>query len=138
MSHLGPIGLQVVCPNLTKSSLSSSQYLFGTFFVSSSSVCSGVFVCDEAEPVGDPVDVGVHGDRRLVEPVDQDAVRGLPSDRVKGEQALQVVGDLPAELFDDLLGDPYHVPGLDVVEPHRPYQLLHLPGSALASFSGVS
>src|SRR5208282_6907995 len=64
----------------------------------------------ESQPVGDPVNMSVHGDGRLVEPVDEDAVRRLPSDRVEGQQALQVVGDATAELFDDLRGHPYHVP----------------------------
>ena len=34
---------------------------------------------DQAEPVGNPVHMSVHGDRGLLEAIDEDAVGGLPS-----------------------------------------------------------
>ena len=81
---------------------------------------------DDAEAVGDPVDVGVDRDRRDPIPEDQHAVRGLRSDARQRDERVVLLRDLAAEPVEDLASDPTDHPGLHPVEPGHPDQRLDL------------
>ncbi len=59
----------------------------------------------DPEPVGDPVDMRVHRDRRDPVSEHQDAVGGLRSHAGQRGQFLQRPGDLTTEPIPDLLSD---------------------------------
>src|SRR5271157_55388 len=75
---------------------------------------------DQPQSVRNPVDMGVHRDRGLLEGVDEHAVRRLPSDRVKLQQVLHGSWDFAHELVHELPGDPDDVSRLHVVESGGP------------------
>ena len=80
----------------------------------------------DAEPVRDPMDVGVHRDRRDPVAEDEDAVRGLRPDAGERHERFKVAGDHSAEPLQDLGRHPAEDPGLHPVEPRRPDQWFDL------------
>ena len=79
---------------------------------------------DDAEPVRDPVDVGVDRDRRLSVAEDQHAVRGLGSDPGQRQQLLHRAGHLARESREDLARAVPDRAGFGVVESRLPDQRL--------------
>src|SRR5207245_1718093 len=60
----------------------------------------GVFGAGEPEPLGDPEDVGVHGDRRLAEGISQDDVGRLEADPRQRRQRVARPGNLAPVALD--------------------------------------
>jgi len=71
----------------------------------------------DAQPVRDPVDVGVDRDRRDPVPEDEHAVRRLRPHAPQARQFLERLRDDPAEAPEDLARDLADDAGLGVVEP---------------------
>ena len=82
----------------------------------------------DAEPVRDPVDVGVHGDRRDAVAEDEDAVRRLGSDVGQAHQGGILPRDDAAELGEDRLRAVPDGPALDPIEAGRPDERLDRVG----------
>ena len=78
------------------------------------------------EPVRDPMDMGVDGDRRDPVAEDEDAVRGLWTDAGKRQQFLHRPGHDAREAGLNLAGRVPDDPGLDTVEAGRADQWLDL------------
>ena len=81
----------------------------------------------DPEAVGDPVDVGVDGDRRDPVAEDEDAVRGLRPDAGQREQRLVVPGHRSPVLLEDRPRARADDPALRPVEADRPHDRLEHP-----------
>ena len=82
---------------------------------------------DHAEPVRDPVHVGVDRDRRDAVPEHEHAVRGLRPDARERREEVERAGDLALETVEDRPGARADDPGLHPVEPGRTDQRLEAP-----------
>ena len=92
---------------------------------------------DDPEPVDDPVDVGIDGDRRDAVAEDEHAVRGLRPDPREIGQRLEGRGDLPSVPREERPGAVADDPGLHVVETGRPDQRFDRPGGGAGERRGV-
>ena len=82
---------------------------------------------DDAEPVGDPVDVGVDRDRRDPVAEHQHAVRGLRPDAGERHELFERAGHGARVPGEDLPGAGADGPSLRPVEPYGPDEALELP-----------
>jgi hypothetical protein len=92
---------------------------------------------DDAEPVRDPVDVGVDRHPRDPVPEDEDAVGRLRPDAGERGQFLERPGDDAPEPVEDLPRAGADRPGLRVVEPGLADQRFDLPGRRVREAPGV-
>ncbi len=74
-----------------------------------------------SESVAHPVHVGVHANSRLAKSQSNDQVCRLAADALKGQQHIQIVGDISFEPVQQILADPSEVSGFGFVESDGEY-----------------
>lgn len=92
---------------------------------------------DDAQPIREPVHVGVDRDRRDPVAEDEHAVGGLGADPRQGRQLFEGARDDAREPVEDLLRARSYGPRLRPVEPDRADQRLDVPRPGAGEAGGV-
>jgi|SRR2546422_3985829 len=74
---------------------------------------------NDSDPVEDPMNMSIDGNCRCLEPVDEDTVGSLASDRWEFQQLIHALRHFATMLVDQDSGDLLDSPGFRIVETHR-------------------